>query len=354
MVVLGRTEASGATGRLGSYRARDGSDGAPVSMDVERPHAGLVVGKRGYGKSYTLGVLAEELARTTGVAPVVVDPLGVFETLGSTGGNAAVEATVVREPSVRPSALTPRSWCAVVGLAPDEGPGALLWQATTATETLAGMRAFVEGADADPAVRRAAANHLTLAESWSVFGTDGLVASDLSTDGATVLDLSGLAPAPANAVVRAVADVLYDHRVTTADGRLPWLLVDEAQMFFDGVAGPGLRRLLTRGRQPGVSLVVATQRPSALPAVAISQSDLLFAHRLTSRRDVDALAAARPTYMADPFEERLPTRPGEAVVVDDATESVHSVRIRERETPHGGESPRASQYRERARMSSES
>ncbi len=58
--------------------------------------------------------------------------------------------------------------------------------------------------------------------------------------------------------------------------------------------------------------------------------------------DVDALTAAQPTYLAGTIRERLPTRTCDALVVDDATESAHAVRIRERETPHGGGNPRAS------------
>ena len=343
--------------RLGSYRARDGSPGAAVRLDLDRPHVGLVVGKRGYGKSYTLGVLAEELTRASGVAPVVADPMGIFGSLADLG------AAVVDRPRVAADALAPRAWCDLLGLAPDSSAGALVWQAASARETLAGMRAFVGDADtkAERATRRAADNHLALAESWDAFAPDGLTPAALldapsaaGTSAGTVLDLSGLDPRPANAVLRGVAASLYDHCVGERPDWLPWLLVDEAHAFFESAAGrgsaasrnvaaPALRTAVTRGRQPGLSLVAATQRPSALPAVAVSQADLLLAHRLTSRGDLDALGAARPTYLASSFEERLPTEPGEVLVVDDATESVHAVRVRERETPHGGESPSAAE-----------
>jgi hypothetical protein len=340
------------SGHLGAYRARDGSSGAAVHLDLDSPHAGLVVGKRGYGKSYSLGVLAEELARAEGVAPVVADPMGIFGSLAEAG------AEVVGQPRVPADALAPRAWCDLLGLTADSPAGALVWQAAAARSTLAGMREFVADADtkAERATRRAADNHLGLAESWGVFSPEGLTAADLlvslvdaGTSAGTVLDLSGLDAEPANAVVRAVASGLYDHCVTgqsdapeTHPHQLPWLLLDEAHAFFSGIAAPALRTVLTRGRQPGVSLVAATQRPSALPPVAISQSDLLFAHRLTARADLDALAEARPTYLASSFEERLPAAPGKVLLVDDATESVHAVRIRERETAHGGSSPSAS------------
>jgi hypothetical protein len=327
-----------ASGRLGAYCARDGSAGAAVRIDLDGPHAGLVVGKRGYGKSYTLGVLAEELARAEGVAPVVADPMGIFGSLSALGTDVAAD------PVVAADALAPRAWCDLLGLGPSTPAGALVWQAAAARPSLAGMRAFVADADtkAERATRRAADNHLALAESWGVFAPDGLTASDLLEPSAgTVLDLSGLDAAPANAVLRAVVGSLYDHCVRSQPTRLPWLLVDEAHGFFDGVAASALRTALTRGRQPGLSLVAATQRPGALPAVAVSQADLLLAHRLTSRADLDALAEARPTYLGS-FEERLPADPGEVLLVDDATESVHAVRVRERETPHGGGSPSAS------------
>jgi len=328
-------------GRLGRYRALDGSEGAPVGLDLDGPHAALVVGKRGYGKSYTLGVIAEELARARGVAPVVVDPMGAFETLTAAADGAAVPATVVERPTVDPAALDPRSWCDLLGLSPESGAGSLVWRAARTAATLDGMAATVTDADAPTADRRAARNHLDLAASWGVFGSDGLDATDLAGPGATVLDVSGLDAAPLNAVVRAVGDALYRARVDGSVERFPWLLVDEAHTVAEGVAWPALRRILTRGRAPGVSLVLATQRPSALPTVAVSQSDLLVAHRLTSTADLDALAAARPTYLDGTLDDRLPADPGTAVVVDDASESVHTVRIRGRATPHGGDSPSA-------------
>ncbi|MBX0322882.1 DUF87 domain-containing protein [Halomicroarcula sp. F13] len=338
MVVVGRAAERGPTARLGHYRARDGSHGAPVDVDVDRPHAGLVVGKRGSGKTYTLGVLLEELAATEGVAPVVADPMGAFAPLS----DAAIDATVV-EPRVRADALDPSLWCALLGLDPASGPGSLVWRAATRRETLTGMAEWVDGSDADAATRRAASNHLSLAATWDVFDPTGLSLESLCGGRVTVLDLSGVDRAPANAVLAAVAGTLYDARVAERTPRLPWLLVDEAHAFTDGVAGRALRRLLTRGRHPGVSCWLATQRPSALPSVAVSQADLLLAHRLTSEADVAALVEARPTYLDGGIEGRLPTATGAALVVDDVTESVHHVQVRERRTPHGGESPRVSE-----------
>lgn len=343
MNVLGRTGPAnaGPTARLGTYRAADGSEGAAVGLDLDRPHAALVVGKRGYGKSHTLGVIAEGAARAAGVAPVVADPMGEFGGLA----DGPVPARVVETPTMPAAALPADAWPTLFDCSPTGPVGALLWEAAREAATLDGMVSYVDDADSDGGVRRAARNHLRLADSWDVFDPDGLDAAALLSGVTTVLDCAALPDPAASALVRGVALALYDACVRRRPDRLPWLLLDEAHVFFDGVAAPALETVLTRGRTPGVSLVAATQRPGALPGVAISQSDLLIAHRLTAVADVEALSRATPTYLTGRLRDRLPTDLGGAVVVDDATESVHGVQVRDRETPHGGADPRASDRR---------
>ena len=343
--VIGRGEGGveeGPSGHLGTYRALDGSDGAPLDLDLDGPHAMLIVGKRGYGKSYTLGVVAEALSRAHGVAPVIADPMGVFPTLGEPSREDPVPAEVVSDPQVTPTTLDPRSWCALLDLLPESGAGGLVWQAAQDERTLADMRENIAATDAPGTDRRAAVNHLNLADSWGIFDPDGLSAQDLSGGEVTVLDISGLDSAPMNAVVRGVGEALYRARVNDEIARLPWYMLDEAHTFFEGVGEAALETILTRGRAPGVSLVLATQRPSAVSDVAISQSDVIVSHRLTSEADLDALEAAQPTYMKTSLDERLPTGTGEVIVIDDTTETVHAANVRRRETPHGGDSPNAS------------
>ncbi|MCU4717566.1 ATP-binding protein [Halapricum hydrolyticum] len=345
--VIGRGEGESLeerpAGKLGTYRALDGSSGAPLYIDLDRPHAMLVVGKRGYGKSYTLGVIAEGLARAEGVAPVVVDPMGVFDTLADESRGSPVPAAVMTAPPVRPNVLDPRSWCTLLELSPESGAGGLVWQAAEAHASLAGMRQYVANADAPGTDKRAAINHLDLADSWGVFDETGVSAADLAGPEISVVDVSELDSAPMNAVARAVGEALYRARIERKIDRLPWLLFDEVHTFFDGVASAALETILTRGRAPGVSLVMATQRPSAVPPVGVSQSDVIVSHRLTSGADIEALKATQPTYMDASLEERMPTETGDVIVIDDATETVHAATVRRRDTPHGGDSPRASE-----------
>jgi hypothetical protein len=330
------------TGRLGRYRALDGSNGAELYLDLDSPHAMLVVGKRGYGKSYTLGVIAEELARARGVAPTILDPMGVFTTLAEESDGEPVPTEVLDSPTVAPDSLDPRSWCELLGVAAESAAGGLVWKAAQDESSLDAMKTNVRETDTPQQHKRAALNTLHLAESWGVFDEDGIDGHSLSGGEITIVDISGLDSAPMNAVCRGVGEALYRARLTQGIDRLPWLLVDEAHTFFEGVADSTLQVILTRGRTPGVSLVLATQRPSAVPEVGISQSDFLVSHRLTSQKDLDALREAQPTYMDSSFDERMPTKPGEVAIIDDSTETIHAATVRPRDTPHGGDSPSAS------------
>ncbi|MDR5672633.1 DUF87 domain-containing protein [Halalkaliarchaeum sp. AArc-GB] len=343
----GGEESPRPTVTLGRFLARDGSTGAPVEFDIDTPHAGLVVGKRGSGKSYTLGVLAEALAETPGVTPIVADPMGAFQGLAD-GATADVRARFVSEPRVPADSLPPQIWPKLFGIGPTSAAGSLLWRVAEQRSTLADMLASVDGeadriaVDARPETRRAVRNYLRLAESWGVFDPDGLSPSALLSSDATVLDLSGTSAAPLGVLLRTIATGLYETCLASRPDRLPWLLLDEAHVAFDGIAGPALETLSTRGRTPGVSFVAATQRPGTLPSTVVSQADVMIAHELTAEDDLAALSAAAPTYLAVDVREKLPRTTGTALVIDDATGGVHTVSIRRRRTSHRGGSPRVS------------
>src|SRR3989338_10332763 len=57
-----------------------------IYMDIARSHVILVSGKRGSGKSYTLGVIAEELSNlpreeSQNIASLIFDTMGIFWTM---------------------------------------------------------------------------------------------------------------------------------------------------------------------------------------------------------------------------------------------------------------------------------
>ncbi|RLF65882.1 MAG: hypothetical protein DRN57_08210 [Thermoplasmata archaeon] len=70
-------------GAVGEHQ-KGGEDlfGRKVLLDAAFPHIIFICGKRGSGKSYTLGIFAEELMRSAiGVGVIIVDPIGIFWSL---------------------------------------------------------------------------------------------------------------------------------------------------------------------------------------------------------------------------------------------------------------------------------
>lgn len=127
-------------------------------------------------------------------------------------------------------------------------------------------------------------------------------------------------------------------------GELPrvWMLIDEAHQFIptgkSTLAKEALIRWAKEGRQPGISLVVASQQPSAIDSEVITQCDVIIAQKLTNRSDINAVNALSQDYMGGELKTyiRKLKRQGEAVLVDDEQERVVMAQIRPRKSYHGG------------------
>jgi hypothetical protein len=129
---------------------------------------------------------------------------------------------------------------------------------------------------------------------------------------------------------------------------LVWLVIDEAHEFLpkEGktVSTDALLTILREGRQPGISLILATQQPGKIHTDVMTQADTVISHRLTAKIDVEALGMLMQSYMREGLDKQLnylPAIKGSAVIFDDVNERLYPMRIRPRFTWHGGESPSA-------------
>jgi DNA helicase HerA-like ATPase len=126
-----------------------------------------------------------------------------------------------------------------------------------------------------------------------------------------------------------------------------WLAIDEAQLFLPNdedllSKDVFINEWMRQGRQPGLSLLMATQRPSSLDSEVLSHSDIFICHRLTAQEDIDALSRIRPTYMHGDIKEsikKVGDERGVALIIDDTSESAHIIKIRPRLSWHGGAEP---------------
>jgi DNA helicase HerA-like ATPase len=230
--------------------------------------------------------------------------------------------------------------------------------------TIADMIAKVKD-DSDTAedVKNAAENLLTVANQWGVFGEEGHGVDDLIQPGqVSVMDVSRLRSSQAwsvrNLLVAIIARRIYQTRLIARKEEeiakitgepvkdkkpLIWMVIDEAHNFIpseqDTVSSEPLKVISKQGREPGVSLTVITQMPNKIHQDILSQTDVVFSYRLTSRDDLNALHSVMQTYHSDDlwkYISTLPRWPGAAIVLDDNLEKIFTVGIRPRLSWHAG------------------
>lgn len=371
-----------------------------IYLDDSRSRAVLVCGKRGSGKSYTLGVIVEELLDTDDTLTIIVDPMGIYYPMAQPnrdqermlwdwglssrgtpvlllvpgdpellyGGPevvGAMESRGVRFRSFRinPSDLSPDAWCQLFDLSISDVMGIALFRAVQHLARRRKEQFFIQDIISEiemdglvqDRTRQALLNRLEMAQSWDLFSTRYQELWEIFDPSAVnILDLSTLDPGPRgrrNLVVDVLARDIFKRRTIARRkeelgliGELPrvWVLIDEAHQFVPSgkttLSKEALIRWAKEGRQPGLSLVVASQQPSAIDNEVITQCDVIIAQKLTNRTDIRAINSLSQDYMGGELKTfiRKLKRRGEAVLVDDEQEKVVLTQIRPRKSYHGG------------------
>ncbi len=207
-------------------------------------------------------------------------------------------------------------------------------------------------------VKQAVTNRMKMVQTWGLIEKNGTKITDFATPGAiSVIDVSSYrqtvgAEGVKDIVVALIGKKLFEQRMLyrkeeemklitenkrTSKMPIIWMMIDEAHMFMpkdeENIALNVLLEWVRVGRQPGLGLILATQRPEKLHPDAISQADIFISHRMTSQPDITAVAAIRPTYMStdlDKLYSEMPRQKGFALIIDDNTEKVWMVKVRPR------------------------
>jgi hypothetical protein len=388
-----------------------------IWMDVARSHIVLVAGKRGSGKSYSLGVIAEELSNlppetSANIASLIFDTMGIFWTMkyknekdaellrqwdlkaqtlpvkvvipyGKKEDYARKEIPFDATFALKVSELDAEDWVTIFNLDITGLPGVLIERVITSLKektdkyNLADLQNEIKkDAESSEDIKEIVNSLFGAAESWGVFSktAEGTEISDLINAGTTtILDTSVYSSIGAYNI-RALVISLITRKIfkTRMDARkkeeiesiqhgqeylsysqkrkepLVWLFIDEAHEFLPQnektPATDALKQVLREGRQPGISLVLATQQPGQIHKDVMTQSDIIISHRVTSKPDVDALSEIMQTYLLESIRKtmnELPSLKGSAIILDDNSERLYSMRVRPRLTWHGGESPTA-------------
>jgi len=133
-----------------------------------------------------------------------------------------------------------------------------------------------------------------------------------------------------------------------------WLFIDEAHVIAPNDApSPGrkaLREYVKRGRDAGLSLILATQQPSAIDSQILSQVNISINHRLTFDSDIKAATNRLPSkeilsmsvngQNIKNFGDMIRLlEPGNSFISDSGTSRSIMIQIRPRISAHGGYSP---------------
>ncbi|MGM5482444.1 MAG: ATP-binding protein [Nanobdellota archaeon] len=389
-----------------------------VYMDMIRSHVLFICGKRGGGKSYTMGVIAEGMASlpaeiNQNLSIILLDTMGIYWTMKY--GNQKEERMIngwgmeakpldikIYTPkgfyykfvdegiptdapfSIKPSEMSSDDWCITFDITPTSPMGVLIERIINQVKekkTSYSVNDLIEEIQndtrSDKNVRDAVENMFLNTLNWGLFDENGTPLSELATGGqVTVLDVSCYS-LMANSwkikalVIGLVSQKLFNQRMearkkeefkevnqavhyfsnedySKQEMPLVWLVIDEAHEFLprEGktMATDPLVTILREGRQPGISLILASQQPGKIHTDVMTQSDTVLSHRITTKIDIDALSMLMQSYMRDNLNamfDNLPRMKGSALVFDDTNERMFPVQVRPRFTWHGGESPTA-------------
>jgi uncharacterized protein len=389
-----------------------------VMLDMVRPHVIMLCGKRGGGKSYTMGVIAEGLAMMpeelkNNLSIILLDTMGVYWTMKYENHK---EAPLLKpynmEPkgleiiiftpykfyniykkqgiptdkpfAIKPSELSTVDWTLALGIDNNSDIGVLL------EKTIMNLRKIKENYSitdminfakkdnsTEQKTKDSLINRLLSTEAWGLFSEKGTPLTDLAQCGkVVVLDVSCYATMEngwniKSLVVGIVSQKMFIERMLHRKNEeydeinstrrlyseekekkqeipLIWLVIDEAHEFLpkEGktAASDALITLLREGRQPGISMILATQQPGKIHTDVMTQSDTVISHRITAKIDTEALSILMQSYMRKGLDVELDTLPrlkGTALIFDDVNEKLYQVRIRPRVSWHGGSSPTA-------------
>lgn len=398
--------------KMGNYTSLSNK----IWLDVARSHVILVAGKRGSGKSYSLGVICEELSDLPNevrknIAPLIFDTMGIFWTMKyknekdiplleewelkprNLPANVWIPAGYFNEYEKRGiqvdkkfalavSELDIEDWLSIFNLQMTEPVSVLIQKAISELQSLTQfdiediIELINKTKEAEEQTKKSAKALFEAAKSWKVFAKKNEPATkitDLICAGKTsILDLSVYSSTSAfnvrALIIGLVSKKLFNQRILARKKEeiesikhgidssyrekkempLVWLFLDEAHEFLPmnekTPASNALIQILREGRQPGISLVLATQQPGAIHRDVMTQSDIIISHRLTNKKDIEALNEIMQSYLLETINKsmrNLPDLRGSAILLDDNSERLYPVRVRPRFTWHGGEAPKA-------------
>lgn len=292
--------------------------------------------------------------------------------------------------AINPAELNAEEWCLTFKIDLNDAMGVLIEKATyyfrdknILSYDLDDMIKVIRNdKETSQDVKNAVINRFESAKNWGVFDKEATNIGDIAKGGqASVIDVSCYNVSEGgweikSLVIGIICRKLFNERMLERkkeelelikrgfsyigskeikqEKPMVWVIIDEAHEFLPETgktsATDALITILREGRQPGVSLILATQQPGRIHRDVMTQADLVLSHRLTAKNDIQALNEMMQSYMTTDLithMNNLPDEAGAAILLDDSSERIYPIRVRPRFTWHGGESPSALSIRKK-------
>jgi len=346
-----------------------------VSVNGFRRHVAIIA-QTGAGKSYTVGVLLEELLRK-GATVVVIDPhadyvflsrdrngrrieeyadrIIVFRNPNSTGRYRDDEIDNLRSLTFKFADLDPDEVADIAGVS--RSYTRIRKAFKNAIEDLRNSETFKNLYDPQKLINKlnelnekganrdanysGAVNYAMRLLRIRVFGDRTTPIEEiLKPFQASILDLSGLNDASQDYIVERILSKIVELRIRN---EFPWpvfVFVEEAHRFVPREGGTRsseiIRTIATEGRKFGVFLTLVTQRPGRINEDILSQCNSQIILRITNPNDQGTVQRASEQLGESLMRDLPGLNVGEAIIVGELTRAPVMVRIRERKSREGG------------------
>jgi uncharacterized protein len=183
-----------------------------------------------------------------------------------------------------------------------------------------------------------------------VFTSEGTKISEIVSQGQlSIIDLSDADERVSTTIVSAICRVIFDgrKRYVRGDGGISsptFIILEEAHNFIprgdDGTFNPAkriIRKIAREGRKFGVGLCIVSQRPNKLDSDVLSQCNTQIIMKIVNPSDQEYIRQSVETVTEDIVKDLPSLSRGEAIISGSAVKTPIPARIRKRETTIGGE-----------------
>ncbi|MDI3474152.1 MAG: hypothetical protein PWR30_475 [Candidatus Woesearchaeota archaeon] len=339
----------------------------PVILDLNKiltKHLAILA-KSGAGKSYTAGVIAEEILEK-GIPMLIFDPHGEYASLKEP--NPSKED----EKELSSYGLTPKGYadCLIeygnkeliegalpilikgefsanelIRILPSKittGQQALLYSAIKDMDSVNLNELMFSIENEENPLKYQLLGILNALRNSSIFSDEGMEYSELIKKGqASLINLKGYSPNIQQVIVYIIAKKLFELRKR---GKISpfFMLIEEAhnfcpeRSFGEAISSPIIRTIASEGRKFGIGLCIITQRPARVDKNVLSQCSTQILMKITNPNDLKAISNSVEgiTYETEASLMNLPIG---SALISGFVDVPLIVDIRKRRTRHGGE-----------------